>query len=358
MGIILLSASLLALAQMLFLYYAPEKTVSPAETFPLELHFFDVGQGDSALVLCGGEALLIDTGTAETAEHLVSALQASGVSHLDYLLCTHDHADHIGGVTAVLDAISVDFLLFSDTSDPAEWKALLTGHDTAPASLSVGTGFSLGVAESAGLTPPEAAQIAVLSPATASEDENEGSLVIQITFGEISALFMGDVGTSTEETLLDAGYLSDIDILKVGHHGSSGSTGDAFLSRVRPEYAVISAGLHNDYGHPHDELLERLRLSGAAVFRTDLQGDIVLGSDGQTVTVKTAGNENADTLELTPPAKYQEIRQYVINRKSNVFHDPDCNGAKSLKAENRLERESSHLQLVEEGYRPCGLCDP
>jgi len=365
---IFLFLSFAVLAQMLFLYYVPRKA-SPTVTYPLELHFFDVGQGDAALILCNGESLLIDTGTSDSAEYLVSSLQASGIQHLNYLLCTHDHSDHIGGLSSVLSSIPTDYFLYSELSDPAEWESLLSAHGTVSVPLAVGTAFSLGVAGSAGLNPsgvadiaglnpPETAQVAVLSPSDDSEDENESSMVLRITFGEITALFMADAGISTEEALLETGFLTDIDLLKVGHHGSSGSTGEDFLNCIRPEYAVISAGLHNDYGHPHDELLERLLTAGTQVFRTDLQGDIVFHSDGYTITTETAGDANADTLELTPPAKYQEIRSYVINRKSGVFHKPECNGAKSLKEENRVEVESSHMELAEAGYRPCGLCDP
>jgi len=240
----------------------------------LQVCFLDVGQADSILITCQGHAMLIDAGTNDAADTVVSFLKEKGITTLDYVVGTHPHEDHIGGMDAVIENFDVKNVLmpkvetdtktFEDVLDAVSDKGL---QITAP---SQGDTYALGDAE---LTAENC-----LAPD--DNDLNNSSIVLRLDFGSVSVLFTGDSGESAEQAILDSGTDIDCDVLKVGHHGSSDSTSQAFLNAVTPEYAVISCGQDNDYGHPAADTLDRLDAAGVKLFRTDEQGTVVLSSDG------------------------------------------------------------------------------
>jgi competence protein ComEC len=197
------------------------------------------------------------------------------VDRLDYLVLTHPHEDHVGNARQILAQMQVESLLVSGTvtedllytavMDEARARAVPT------TTVAAGNRFSLGGAE-----------VEVLLSGTDDENVNNASIVLRVSFGEQIFLFMGDSEKEAEERLLliyGAAYL-DCDFLKVGHHGSNTSTGDAFLDSMSPDFALISSGKGNSYGHPHGDVLEKLAAAGAKILRVDLSGEILLETDG------------------------------------------------------------------------------
>lgn len=239
----------------------------------LEVYFLDVGQADSALITCGDMTMLIDGGNVGDGQKLYSLLQERNIKTLDYVICTHAHEDHVGGLAAALTVCDAEVVFCPVTGyDSRAFQNFADRVDrfTVP---DPGDTFSFG---------PATGEILACDPE--SENVNNTSIVMKLTFGQTSFLFTGDAESPVEQTILDNGYDPSATVLKVGHHGSSSSTSYRFLNEVMPRYAIISVGEDNSYDHPHDEVLSRLRDADVQVYRTDLDGDIICISDGKKVT--------------------------------------------------------------------------
>lgn len=255
----------------------------------LEVYFFDVGQGDSELIrLPGGENILIDAGTSSTEDELVGELRSLGAETLDLVVATHPHADHIGGMAAVIDAFDVRQVVMpriseSDTPTTKTYENLLQSI--------ADKGLTIMPAEPGDeLLSSGGAVLTVLAPNGEDYgDLNNYSVVLRLTYGEDSFLFTGDAEEASEEEMLSLDWPLTATVLKCGHHGSETSTSPAFLDAVSPQYAVISCGVDNDYGHPDAVTLEKLEAAGAEVFRTDRQGSILASTDGSGVTMTALG---------------------------------------------------------------------
>lgn len=309
----------------------------PASFDGLTVHFLDVGQADCALVQCGGENLLIDGGNTEDSDLVVSYLLDQNVTDLTYVVCTHAHEDHVGGLPAVLAVFETqtvfspveeynskcfdDFLYYAD-------------QQNLPLICPVpGSTYPLGDAA-----------ITVLGPVEDYEDANNTSIILRVDYGETGFLFTGDGELKSEQDILDSGADISATVLKVGHHGSSTSTGYRWLREADPDYAVISAGAGNDYGHPHREVLSRLDDADVTVYRTDLQGHIVCRSDGSQVKFSTGKQV---------PARTSGADCFIGNQKSKKFHLPSCGG---LPAEENRIFFSAYASAQAAGYSPCGNC--
>lgn len=255
----------------------------------LEVYFFDVGQGDSELIrLPGGENILIDAGTSSTEDELVGELRSLGAETLDLVVATHPHADHIGGMAAVIDAFDVRQVVMprvseSDTPTTKTYENLLQSI--------ADKGLTITPAEPGDeLLSSGGAVLTVLAPNGEDYgDLNNYSVVLRLTYGEDSFLFTGDAEEASEEEMLSLDWPLTATVLKCGHHGSETSTSPAFLDAVSPQYAVISCGVDNDYGHPDAVTLEKLEAAGAEVFRTDRQGTILASTEGAGVTMTALG---------------------------------------------------------------------
>lgn len=245
------------------------------------VHFVDVGQGDGAIVVCDGKTLVIDGGTAENGAKMVEYLQNTlHVSKVDFVIGTHPHADHIGGLPDVIRACKVKKLYSPvDEFEAKSFEAMKRAADAKKLKITVpqaGQRFSLG-----------SAKVEFLAPLGIYDNVNDLSLVVRITYGQTAFLFTGDAERPSEYDMTDSGEDLSATVLKVGHHGSNTSTSYVFLRQVMPAYAIISCGKDNAYGHPHEEVLSRLDDEGAAVYRTDECGTIVCRSNGAKVTVRT-----------------------------------------------------------------------
>lgn len=310
----------------------------------LTVHFIDVGQADAALVTCDGESMLIDGGNADDSSRIATYLKKQGIEHLDYVVNTHAHEDHVGGISGALNVCTVGEVLASCyTYDSKVYDNFVRYAEKSGAPLTVpevGDEFYL-----------SDAKVTVLGPVCEYEEENDNSIVLRISYGKTSFLFTGDMEQTAEKDVLNSRANISADVLKVAHHGSSSSSSYAFLREVMPEYAVISAGRGNSYGHPHEEVLSRLRDAGVKLYRTDLQGDIVARSDGENVTFETSKGGEA---QVNPTVEDKE-EIYIGNKKSKKFHRSSCESLPSDKnAVEFKDRDSAY----DAGYSPCGNCKP
>lgn len=261
----------------------PDVTDPAVSVSTCKVHYIDVGQGDCELVECDGKYMLIDASENGHEDEILNYLKTLGVEKLDYIVASHQHSDHIGGIPEVLAEIRADNIIMprltkSQTPTNSTYKAFLNALKSSEAKIieaKVGAKYNLGTAT-----------FEILGPVTNdAEDINNMSAVVRLDFGENSFLFTGDAETEEELEMLDNGAALDCDVLKAGHHGSSTSSSKKFLDAVTPEICVISCGEGNDYGHPHDKAVNRIKKHTDAIYRTDLCGDIVIVSDGKGLTV-------------------------------------------------------------------------
>ena len=247
------------------------------------VHFIDVGQADAAcIVLPGGETMLIDAGCNASEDQLLAYLSKYRITHIDYAIFTHPHEDHIGGADAVLGACEIDHVLLPDAAAATStYEIMLDCIATEGCSVRYAVPrdtYTLGDAS-----------FTILAPITVDEkDLNNASIMLSFRYGDTTFLFTGDAESSSESAVL-AEYAAalDADVLKVGHHGSSTSSSDAFLAAVSPDAAVISCGTDNDYGHPHTETLESLGNYTEHIFRTDRLGSVRIYTDGHELVVQS-----------------------------------------------------------------------
>lgn len=244
----------------------------------LKVNFIDVGQADSILLQQGDKFMLIDAGNNGDVEVVKDYLTSQGVKELQYFIGTHKDEDHIGGADGVINSFKVGKVYFpKQTATTQTYKDFVTAVKNKGLSLTlpkVGEKFKLGEAS-----------VTVLAPNSSEyEDSNDYSIVVKVTFGSTSFLFTGDAEAASEKELIASGRDLSATVLKVGHHGSPTSTSQAFLDKVNPMYAVISAGAGNKYGHPAQETMDKLKAKGVKVFRTDEQKTIVATSNGKEVS--------------------------------------------------------------------------
>lgn len=243
------------------------------------VHFLDVGQADAALVQCKNRWMLIDGGNAEDSNLIAAYLKKQRVSYLDYIICSHAHEDHVGGLAGALSVVEVGEVYApeteADTRAYKNFKAKVKEQALTVRNPVPGDSIRLGEAT-----------ILFLGPVEEDKDDiNNTSIMLKITYGQTAFLFTGDGEREEELSVLDTGLDVSATVLKVGHHGSSTSTSYPFLRAVNPDYAVISVGKGNDYGHPHKETISRLTDADAKLYRTDELGDIIMSSDGYAISV-------------------------------------------------------------------------
>lgn len=247
----------------------------------LRVIFLDVGQGSSQLLISpSGKTMLIDAGNNDQEQNMIDYLQKYGVDRLDIIIGTHPDADHIGGLDRVIDQMDVgDIYMPRVQSNTKTFESLLKSISS--------KGLKVKNARS-GLTLNWDEQVTVnmVAPVNTSEDKNNMSAVVKVTYGSTSFLLTGDAERESEADMISSGVDLQADVMLVGHHGSKSSTTAAFLKQVKPKYGVIQVG-ENSYGHPKQTILDRLNKAGVEVYRNDLHGTIEIDSDGQTYHIST-----------------------------------------------------------------------
>lgn len=254
-----------------------EKKITPNNNDNmLVVHFLDVGQGDCEFIeLPNSQCMLIDASTKEYGDDIVEAIKGYGYSEIDYVVATHPHADHIGGMSEVIDSFDIGKIYMPRTSSNSKsFEGLLTSISNKNLSINTAkTGTTI--------YSDNGINIEILSPISSFyEETNDYSAVVKLEYGESSFLFMGDAEKPVENELIEKyGYDLDVDVLKAGHHGSRYSSSTEFLDYVTPEYTVISCAKDNSYGHPHSETIKRLNNVNTQIFRTYELGNITVSCD-------------------------------------------------------------------------------
>ena len=336
-------------------YVPPTQATTPVSSgdgTDLTVHFLDVGQADCILLECDGEFMLIDGGNREDGQFVVSYLEQQGVEYLNTVICTHAHEDHVGGLPSVLAVYPTHTILSPTTTYSSKiFDDFLYYADQQRVEVEIpepGNVYHL-VDNDSGAT------ITVLGPVKSYAETNDTSIVCRVDFGETSFLFTGDMEVAAENDMLDyweerrSADIVNVDVLKVGHHGSDTSTGYRFLYEADPTYGIISVGTGNTYGHPHSEPMSQLSDAGVTTFRTDEMGTILAVSDGREITF-TWEDQSAQ------PGNAEESDSeagFIGNKNSKKFHSPDC---ANLPKESNQVPFSTYEDAVNEGYSPCGSC--
>jgi len=259
----------------------PVNTVNDHEG-NLTVHFIDVGQGDSILIETpNGNTMLIDGGSRSEGDTVTEYLNQLDISTINVMVATHPHEDHIGGLNDVLSNFNVLQVYDPGVAHTSQtYENFLLKIDANNIDYSIGR-----AGQSIDLDPN--IDFEIISPSIIDEDElNDNSIVIKMTYHDVSFLFTGDAESPPENTMVQ-NYNVDATILKVGHHGSSSSTSQTFLNEVSPDIAIIQVGADNSYGHPTQNTLNKLKSVGAYVYRTDIDGTVIVSTDGFTYDVYT-----------------------------------------------------------------------
>lgn len=340
----------------------------------LEVHYIDVGQGDATLIKCGSHAMLIDGGNNNKGTTVQLYLKKQGVESLDYVIGTHPDADHIGGLDVIVYKYNCDTVIMPDyEKDTKTYQELVDViHDknmkiTYPV---VGEQYALGEAK-----------FTIIAPNSNSYggNANDYSVAILLEYGKNRFLFTGDAEEASEAEMFTNGIDISADVYKVAHHGSRSASTQEFLNAVHPKYAVISCGEGNSYGHPHAEVLNRLRSMGVEVFRTDEQGSIIASSDGENITWNCSATDSWQSGEQTESdrensedenpgdensgnaisdAVTSEQTTYVLNTNTKKFHRETCGSVSQIKEENFQKVQMNREELEQSGYSPCKNCNP
>lgn len=346
--------SLLLILSLLLCSCSVEIVYGPTEPRPdldpdstgnniLTIHYIDVGQADCILLETDGEFVLIDGGNRDDSQKVISYLESCGVEELNAVICTHAHEDHVGGLPSVL-AVYPTAAVYAPTktysSNVFDKFVYYTDQQGLEITIpSPGDEFLLGQAK-----------FTILGPVKSYAETNDTSIVVMVNFLNTKFLFTGDMEVAAENDMLDywEGRVDwNVDVLKVGHHGSTTSSGYRFVYETNPEYAVISCGKDNSYGHPHDEIIDRYNDAGVPLFRTDELSTILAVTDGYEITI-TWENQNAQPDDVEPADS-----RLIGNINSKKVHTSTCNALP--KEENRIYFDS-YQDAINAGYTPCGNC--
>lgn len=330
-----------------------------AEYTDMRLHFIDVGQGDSTFIELGnGQTMLIDAGNPENGSQIVSYIKGFGYSDITYVVATHPHSDHIGGMSTVLQSFAI-----GDMYMPGQAHTSQTFENLVDTIAQEGTTLHKAKA-GVNVLDDDKIKMDILAPFNDEYSNlNNCSAIVRVKYGNTVAIFTGDAETQIESQILNSGI--DADILKVGHHGSDTASSESFISAVSPKTAVISCGKYNSYGHPHNEILARLDNAGADIYRTDEVGTVIVTADSEkNISVDKKASEikeNAPPVVVVTPEPQQETNAVASNdntsqtvyitRTGSKFHRDGCSYLKS-----RIESTVSEAKAM--GLGPCSRCKP
>ena len=314
--------------------------------------------------------MMVDFGNNSMGTRIQYYLKKQGIEKLDYAVGTHPDADHIGGMDVILykfavdrvflPAVEADTATYRDVVDTCRQENYKIEHPEAGAEYKLG-----------------AAKFEVLSPAREYEESNDNSIVIRLEYKDKSFLFMGDASEIVEKGLMESGVMLKSDVIKLGHHGSKYSSSKSFLKVVDADYAVISCGKENSYGHPHKQVMKRLKSLGIKQFRTDKQGTVVVNTDGKKLSwevkpsndysygkigndAKADDGKGEDSWKTTNHDTSENVSDvtYVLNTNTNKFHLPACPSVDDMADKNKEAVDWTRETCISKGYAPCKRCNP
>lgn len=340
-------------------------------TGELKVHFINVGQADSILVQQGNQAMLVDAGNNADDKTVKSYLDSVGVKELNVVIGTHAHEDHIGGMAYIMNNLKVGKIYIpKQTSTTKTFENLVTATKNKGLQFTaskVGENFNIGQAKCTILAPS----------ADKYEDINNSSIVIRLEFGQNSFLLTGDAEAISEMEMVKANANLKVDVLKVGHHGSKSSTCANFLSAVSPKYAVISVGKGNDYGHPAQSTMDRLKGAGVQVFRTDECGTVIATSNGKDISFNVKPGTYNGAADKSNVAPAPSTNNQAAVEKTQVTPQPqpaqqqnsgvtvwlsatgDCYHSKNNCGKmNPNKARQVSLEEAKQGHSPCSKCHP
>ena len=300
----------------------------------LLVHFIDIGQGDSTLVdLPNGEYALIDGGPRSSSDKLLNYLKEQGIKKIDYVIATHPHEDHIGGLPGVLKEFEIGNIYMPErTANTKIFESLLKEIQN--------KGLKIKIAKAGDqIIDEDGLSFKFLAPVRTDYDNtNDYSIVSRIDYGNNSLLVMGDAEAKSERDIIDSRARLKADVLRVGHHGSSTSSTREFLDAVDAKDYIMSLGIDNSYGHPHRETIDNISLKDGNIYRTDEMGDIIMVSDG-----------NKISFNKGPKKVTEDNSLYIGNKNTEIYHSEDCSYLPG-KA-NRIEFKS-RKEALKSGFRP------
>lgn len=302
--------------------------ISNANSQQLEVHHIDVGQGESIYIeLPDGSDVLIDAGKSNYGSTVVNYLKEQEKNiDIEYLIATHPDADHVGGMQEVFKELNIkNFIYPTDAPhDTKTWQNVLSLADSEGCTIkdsTPGTTFNIG-----------GATMKFIQPSVDYRDNNDDSVVTYLEYKDVNFMFTGDIEAEAEKDMVAQNLVIDVDFMSVPHHGSKGSSTEAFLAKAKPEYAIVSVGADNSYGHPSADALNRYNAIGSKVYRTDQLGDIVIKTDGNTATIN--GN-NVDTSgmpsDITGHWAESQIKDFISKGYLNGYPDGTFKPQASIK---------------------------
>lgn len=332
----------------------------------MTVHFIDVGQGDAIFVDYGDYEVLVDAGGNGYGSVVAGYIAPYVDGYIDLVIATHVHADHIGGLDDVIEAFEVARIIDSgeqaDTASYEDYIAAVTAE-----------GCDYAADEDMTLELGGGASLQIMDITDGQSNQNNNSVVALLDYNDIELLLTGDMESESEYLGLELRDFTDVDILKAGHHGSRTSSSSAFINVVLPETVIISAGVGNQYGHPHLEALQRFSDIGAAVYGTYKSGTVILTTNGVAYSLDaykllTAADVGANTDNGgignatgsgsgTGTGVSRSEAAYIGNNNSNKFHSLTCRWAGEISTGHILYFRNRD-DAVAAGYEPCKVCNP
>lgn len=309
--------------------------------YKAEVHYIDVGQGDSVLIESGNHYMLIDAGKSCKANIIINYLKKIGVKKLDYTIWTHPDADHIGGAANIIKTFNIGKVIMSGkTHTTITYKNLIMAIKN--------KGLKITLAKPGDEYQIGNAKFTITAPNGSYSDNNNSSVGLRLVNGRTSFLFIGDAEKEALNNTIHNRLTLRSTVLMAGHHGSDTSNTEEFINAVSPSYAVISVGADNTYGHPAQSTLNLFARKHIKVYRTDKRGTIVASSNGTKVTFNVKTSENAISTEKD----ISKATDVYITNTGTKYHLAGCRSLVGSKIKITLK------EAKEKGYTPCKLCNP
>ncbi len=340
----------------------------------LKVTFLDVGQADCIVIQSNDDFMVIDGGNNADIATVTDFLKSEKIENIKYLIGTHPHEDHIGGLDAIINSFNVETIIMPEAvSDTQTFVDVITAIENKKLEITapkVGDTYTLGNAT-----------FTMIAPNKIYSELNNMSVGIKLTNGENSFIFCGDAEVLSENDILSNKIDLKADVLKLSHHGSDTSTSKAFLKAISPKHTIISVGKDNSYGHPNVDTLQKLLDNKIELYRTDLQGNIIVKSDGKSIEFNVESYDIAEGIKLasekvlekslkenetkvvttkeeTTTTEETKSVDYILNKNSDIFHHTWCGSVKLMKESNKIYFTGDRNDVINQGYDACKKCNP